>query len=280
MIDVALRFFKRFAVLIPGLIGAYFVAADVYPFLEGRVPAPVAFLAAYVFAAYILIPALLRLIRLFIRPDHIPHYCITADGFASDPINIGLVGTEKQITDAMTAAGWFAADRRAPATILKLIRSIILNQPYPTAPFSNLYLFGRKQDLAFQLPIGHNPNARHHVRFWMTEPTLTKSEKEHLDFWQKLVGGKKTSKRKQLWVGAASRDVGIGFIRHNAQFTHSVHPDTDSERDKIVQNLKTAGKVKRTRRVVVGEAYRLRNRVFRSHLRSDGKMTIVTLKNQ
>lgn len=279
MIDWLIRNFKRLMVLLPGLAGAYLVATDVYPFLDRQIPAGFAVLIAYMIAAYVLIPALLRVVRIFIHPDHIPHYCVTADGFASDPINIGLIGTEAQIKKAMAAAGWLTADKRTFKTLARLIYSILLRKPYPTAPFSNLYLFGRKQDLGFQVPIGNSPDQRHHVRFWMTEPTLSRSEKEHLDFWQKFVHGKKKPNKKQLWVGAASKDMGIGFIRHNAQFTHSVHPDTDAERDKIVGDLRKAKRVKSTRSVTVGEAYKIRNRVLRSHLRSDGKMCIVTLSS-
>lgn len=278
MIDVSVRLFKRLIVLVPGLLGAYLVATDVFPFLDRQIPAPLAVLLAYIFAAYILIPALLRIVRIFFRPSHIPHYCVTPDGFASDPINIGLVGTREQIESSMVKAGWYPSDKRTIKTVLKLVYSVILHKPYPTAPFSYLYLFGRKQDLGFQLPIGSNPHQRHHVRFWMTEPTMSKSEREHLDFWQKLVHGIKKPNKKQLWVGAASRDIGIGFIRHNAQFTHSVHPDTDAERDLIVDDLRKAKRIKSLRNLTIGEAYKIRNRVFRSHLRSDGQLSIVTLK--
>ncbi len=279
MIHKFARYFKRFVVLLPGLIGAYFATTDVVPFFDRRVPLPIAVLLGYILAAYILIPALLRLLRIILRPKHIPHYCITSDGFASDPINIGLVGTKTQVQDAMLAAGWHLADRRTLKSIGRMIYSVTFQQRYLNAPFSYLYLFGRKQDLGFQLPIGDSPNARHHVRFWMAEPTLTSEQREHLDFWDRLVHGKKRrTKQGQLWIGAASRDIGIGFIKHNAQFTHSVHPDTDAERDLIIHTLKKAKKVLKTRKVTVGEAYRLRNRVFRSHLRSDGKMTIATLK--
>jgi len=277
MIDFFVRFLKRLIVLVPGIVGAYLVATDVYPFLDRQIPAPLAFLLAYIFAAYVLIPALLRVVRIFFRPNHIPHYCVTADGFASDPINIGLVGTRKQIVLSMKKAGWSTSDQRTIKSVARLVYSVIFRKPYLTAPFSYLYLFGRRQDLGFQKSIGDNPNQRHHVRFWMTEPTISKSEKEHLDFWQKLVHGKMKHNKKQLWIGAASRDIGIGFIRHNAQFAHSVHPNTDAERDLIVSDLDKTKQLKNTRDVTVGEAYKIRNRVFRSHLRSDGKMSIVTL---
>jgi hypothetical protein len=34
-----------------------------------------------------------------------------------------------------------------------MVRAFVLNQPYPTAPFSTLYLFGRGQDIGFQKAI-------------------------------------------------------------------------------------------------------------------------------
>ena len=34
---------------------------------------------------------------------------------------------------------------------------------------TNLYLFGRKEDLAFEQPVGDSPRHRHHVRFWRAE---------------------------------------------------------------------------------------------------------------
>ncbi len=278
MINRLVRTFKRFIVLVPGIIGTYFVTRDIFPVLDEQVPVPLAVLLAYIIAAYGIIPALLRVVRLIFPPKHIPHYCITADGFASDPINIGLVGSRKQIVAAMHKAGWYGTDKRTVRSVGKTIYSVLFSKQYKTAPFSYLYLFGRRQDLGFQLPIGNSPHARHHVRFWRAEPTISHQEKNSLDFWERLITGKKRRAKSQLWVGAASKDTGIGLIRHNAQFTHSVHPDTDAERDLIIEDLKAAKRVSSTRKVHVGEAYKLRNRVFRSHLRSDGKLTIATLK--
>ncbi len=278
MIDTLIRLLKRFVILIPGIFGALFATTEVFPLLDRSIPAPLAIFIAYVFAAYVLIPALLRLLRIIIRPKHIPHYCVTSDGFASDPINIGLVGSKRQVTSAMKQAGWYGTDKRTISSIAKMAYSVIFSKPYPTAPFSYLYLFGRKQDLGFQLPIGNNPHARHHVRFWRAEPTITTEQRNHLDFWERLATGKPKKSKSKLWIGAASRDIGVGLIRHNAQFTHSVHPDTDAERDLIVRSLRSAKLVESTKNVKVGESYKIRNRVFRSHLRSDGKLTIVTLK--
>jgi hypothetical protein len=277
MIDAVIRFFKRFAVLIPGLVGAYLVATDAYPILNRQVPAPLAVLGTYILGAYILIPGIMRIIRIFIKPNHIPHYSTTPDGLASDPVNIGVVGTRDQVIKAMTAAGWHLADKRTIGTVLKMGVAIVLRKPYLNAPFSNLYLFGRKQDLGFQLPVNDSPNSRHHVRFWSCSPLISDIEKRHISFWQRHIL-KEPKAERQLWLGAASLDVGLGIIMHNAQLTHAVHPDTDAERNLIVKMLSKAGRVRSKKVIKVGEAYKLRNRVFRTHLKTDGKVVILTLK--
>ncbi|MDZ7744554.1 MAG: LssY C-terminal domain-containing protein [Candidatus Saccharibacteria bacterium] len=277
MVSILVRFFKRFAVLIPGLAVAYFVTVGVYPFLDRNTPTAFAVLVAYIIAAYIFIPLLLRVIRFFIRPKHIPLYCVTPDGFASDPINIGIEGTREQIIKAMTEAGWHLADKRTVRTVGKMVISYILKRPYLNAPFSNLFLFGRRQDIGFQLPVKNQPNHRHHVRFWANQPKLPKDVEADLKFWQKHTPGNAPSK-PVLWVGAASRDVGLAIIRHNAQFTHMIDPDTNAERNLIAKHLKQTNLVKETRSVKLGEPYSLVNRVLRGKLHADGKMTILTLK--
>jgi hypothetical protein len=42
---------------------------------------------------------------------------------------------------------------------------MVFKRPDDEAPVSTLYLFGRKEDLAFEKPVGGSPKERHHVRF-------------------------------------------------------------------------------------------------------------------
>lgn len=279
MLNALIRFFKRTVVLIPGLAAAYFATKGVYPFLDRQVIAPVAVLGAYIIAAYVLIPSFMRVVRFFLRPSHIPHYSVTADGFASDPVNIGVIGPRDKVIAAMTAAGWHLADKRTIKSSIQFGWATLFRRQYLKAPFSNLYLFGRKQDLGFQLPIKGNPYGRHHVRFWACPPPLTEIEERHLAFWRvHLPTNGRQKAPEQLWLGAASLDVGLGIILHNAQLTHTVHSDTDAERNLIVKMLTDAKQVAKKRIIKIGEAYKLRNRVFRAHLKTDGRVVILTLK--
>lgn len=278
MFALIVRLIKRGAVLMPGLVVAYIAVRDIYPALDRAVPRVVAILITYVLVAYVLIPALLRLINFILRPTHIPLYSTTPDGFACDPINVGVIGTRTQMVRAMKSAGWYQADKRTPRTLFKMIVATLTRRPYPTAPFSTLYLFGRGQDIGFELPIDNQPDERHHVRFWACHMEGPEAFHEHVRFWQRFAWQRAQGPARQLWVGCVSRDVGIGIIRHNAQMTHMIDPDTNSERDLLVANLKATKHVKSTRKIRVGKPYRLRNRVFRGHMHADGMLTICELR--
>ncbi len=76
-------------------------------------------------------------------------------------------------------------------------------------PVSNLFLFGRKADLAFEKPLGDSPRERHHVRFWRTE---------------------KTHAGRPAWIGSAAFDIGVELSRTTGQVTHHISPDSDAER--------------------------------------------------
>jgi hypothetical protein len=139
-----------------------------------------------------------------------------------------------------------------------------------------LYLFGRKQDIAFEIPIEGSAGSRHHVRFWAT----TYQDKKRLSVKNIHWHHRRAVLQKDnlLWVGAASLDTGIAPIRHNLQLTHMVHPDTNQERELIVSQLKSAGLVTKQSNVKLSDAYKLTNRAWRASLHADGKMTILKLK--
>lgn len=278
MMPLLTRILKRLVVLLLGALVIYVAVWEVFPFFDNRTPVTLALLATYVVMAYFAIPALFRVIRLFYRPSHIPLYCITPDGFASDPLNVGLIGSRPQIIMAMEAAGWHMADAKSPTNTTRQIIAYILKQPYANAPVSSLYLFGRKQDLAFQKEISGATGHRHHVRFWATDVMTPLAFAKDVHFWKRFHARHHQMSERQFWIGASSKDIGLAPIRHNAQLTHMVHPDTNAERELIVHDLRRANKLAGVQKVRVNAPFKLRNRAWRAQLHSDGNLKICILK--
>jgi hypothetical protein len=209
-------------------------------------------------------------------------YSTTPDGFASDPVNVGVVGTRRQLIDAMRHAGWELADEHGLRNMAREVISTLFKQPYPKSPMSSLYLFGRSQDLGFEIGIADSFKNRHHVRFWSTtfdkpgtDPVIDANSIHWFTRreWRHRGEG---HDEELLWLGAASKDVGLAFIRHNAQLTHMIHPDTDAERDLIVEQLQIDGAWLESSLQIM-EPYKLRNRVWRGYLQTDGQLKIVRL---
>lgn len=276
MVENTLRLVKRILLLLPGIGIAYLAINDVYPLINRQLPSVLSILVTYVLFAYVLLPTAFRLISLISKPRHVPFYSTTPDGFASDPINVALFGTSQEVVNAMSAIGWQVADPRTPKNLVKFIVALLLAKPYPTAPFSSLYLLGRSQDLGFQLPVGGNPRHRHHVRFWAVKPTTAEHFREHVTFWKKH-HPEQVPDDHFLWLGAASLDTKLGVIRHNGQISHMIHHDTNAERDLIVSLLKKYKLVSKIRTVTIASPYQLRNRVLTGYLQADGQLTICEL---
>ena len=141
----------------------------------------------------------------------------TGDGTPADPLNFALVGTRREVVHCLVAAGWRPADPLSLKSSLEIVEASVLGKPYETAPVSNLFLWGRPQDLAFEKPVGNNPRQRHHVRFW---------ESAELD-----------ANGRPLWAGAAIFDRAVELSRRTGQVTHQIDGDIDRERETLVRDL-------------------------------------------
>lgn len=183
-----------------------------------------AFVPVWALSAYVLLPSLNRVLTGL----YVPHYFIgrarTADGLLGDPVNLAVTGSPERLAAAMRAAGWTAADPLTPATAWHISRAAVLHRSYPAAPVSPLYVFGRRQALAFEREVADSPAQRHHVRFWVCPPG-----------WR-LPGGALVD-----LVGAATFDRRVGLSLFTLQVTHKVAARTDAERDLVVAALRSAG---------------------------------------
>lgn len=253
-----------------------------FPYFNDKLPLALALLVLYCLLAYGAIPLLLRFRDVLLRPDHIPLYAITPDGWPSDPVNIAVIANSKRhLIKSMQSAGWYTADKKTLINMLREVWAIVFNKPYPTAPFSTLYLFGRAFDIGFQMPTNDrlSPRTRHHVRFWRVR--LPEKNKHHgaYDFWwrrlQHLFGAE-----SQVWIGAAIDDIKpLGFQWRNGRLTHGIDTEIDRERDFIIQTLGESEQIKHTDVVQAGEPFTFRGQQFRNKFICDGSIRVVTLTN-
>jgi hypothetical protein len=179
-------------------------------------------LVAYLLIAFIVMPFLWhRYEERHPALADVPNVTHTKSGIPGDPLNVALVGSEEQLDRSMLATGWYPADPITLASSLRIAVGVVFKRPFDEAPVSPLYLFGRKEDLAFEKPVGDNPRERHHVRFWRSD--------------------KLDDQARPLWIGAATFDTRVGFARDTGQFTHHISPDVDADRDLIMTDLRQAG---------------------------------------
>jgi hypothetical protein len=182
----------------------------------------VVLLLAYLASAYLVIPALTaRYAHRHPAFDDIPNITLTGDDHPGDPLNVSLIGSEKEVKKIMVAAKWYPADPLTLKSCLEIAEASVLKRPYDEAPVSSLYLYGRKEDLAFEKPVGDDPRKRHHVRFWRT-PAVN-------------VDG------RPIWIGAAIFDQRVGLSRTTGQITHHTAADIDAERDFLFHDLQETG---------------------------------------
>ena len=178
------------------------------------------FFVVWIIVAYLALPRLHRILSSIYVPNYFIGRTRTADGILSDPVNLAARGSEEQLHKVMDAAGWSLADDITPRSAWKMVTTVLRRKSYPNAPVSPAFLFGRKQDFAYQQEVDNNPNQRHHVRFWRCPKG-----------WL-LPGGHRVD-----WLAAGTYDRSIGVSLFTFQLTHRIDEDTDIERDYIIQTV-------------------------------------------
>jgi LssY C-terminus len=180
-------------------------------------------LGAYVLLAYVVLPSA------WTHYEHQhglagrPMVTHTEQGIPGGPLNVGLVGSQEDVVRAMHAAGWFPADPITLRSSLGIIDSVLLRRSYQDAPVSPLFYQGRREDLAYEKPVGASADQRHHVRFWKV-----------------LESGQEG---RIVWLGSVTFDRGVGLSRYTGQVTHHIAPDLDAERDALIGDLVQAGMI-------------------------------------
>jgi hypothetical protein len=266
------RLLQRLLILGLGIFSVWLIVFVVFKFADSRLPWVLALGLTYGIAAYVILPRAVRMGLKVLQRKSVPQFTITGDGLPGDPVNLVLMGTLQQLRAAFAAAGWSEADRLGLASSWRMIRAFVFNSPYPTAPFSTLYLFGRGQDIGFQKAIDDSPRKRHHIRFWSLSLEHAEGTVGTASFWMNT--DRPPDHARVLWIGAGTRDTGFSLTQLTFQVTHATDSDTNAERDYIVAELR--------KHRVIGEI-----RIYRSgqqlstervnHYIADGEVTVADL---
>jgi len=186
-------------------------------------------LVVYLLVAYLLLPLAWQHYEHQPNLADTPKTTRTSNNIPGDPLNVGLVGTKEEVELALQAAGWHPADAVSTRSSLHIAESVVLDRQYADAPVSSLYVWGRKQDLAFEQLVGKSARERHHVRFWKSDAVAADG--------------------RPTWLGAATFDRSVGLSHRTGQITHHIDADVDAERDHVLNSLIAAHQLVQTYQV-------------------------------
>jgi hypothetical protein len=179
--------------------------------------------AIYAVAAYLILPVLWTHHERQKGLATLPMVTRTAQGIPGDPMNVGLIGDKLDVVCAMHQAGWYPADPITLRSSIEIVGSVLLDRPYRDAPVSNLFYLDRREDLAFEKPIGTSADRRNHVRYWKV---LERGDEG-----------------RPVWLGSATLDRSVGVSRYTGEITHHISADLDAERAVLASDLENAGMV-------------------------------------
>jgi hypothetical protein len=267
-----IRLLQRLAILGLGVLSVWLIVFVVFRIADNRLPWILALSATYGVGAYVILPRVVRMSLKISKRQRVPRYTITGDGLPGDPVNVALIGTFSELRAAFAAIGWMEADRLNLKSSIGMARSFVFNKPYPKAPFSTLYLFGRGQDIGLQKAIDDSPRKRHHVRFWALGLGKAESTLGTASFW--LNTDRPPEADRVLWVGAVTRDTGIGLTKLTFQITHATDSDTNAEREFLFGELKKGRVIDDVRSYQTGDELITENV---NHYVTDGDVAVANL---
>lgn len=177
-------------------------------------------------------------------------------GQSADIINLAFVGSKEELARAFRAAGWFEAEPKTARTLSRTYNSYAGQTGYPSAPVSKLLYGTIEPDATFQKSF-NTISKRHHIRVWR-------------------VGGNSRSAAQEIWLGAATHDIGIDFNRGGMTFSHKIDRRIDLEREKVVNDLVFANCAERAQMVERPAAARTGQTT--KEIVTDGRLSVLLLR--
>ena len=133
-----------------------------------------------------------------------------------DPLNLVVIGDVVGFMTALIGGGWDVTEGMSLSSIWRTVGSSLFGKRYRHSPVSSLYVFGRRQDAAFQRA-RRTVDERNHLRVWLTRLRFN---------------------GLPVWIGQISRDIGVKFtLKTGSVVTHVIDPDVDNDRYYLMQNF-------------------------------------------
>jgi hypothetical protein len=176
-----------------------------------------------------------------------------------DMVNVLVVGTQDQLIQAFTTAGWVQVDKTVSTTAVNALLGSLQKKDYLTMPMSILYLFDRAQDYGF----AH------------AEPVRVAMSRNHLRVWKSelMIEG------RPLWCVAATHDIGFERDQRNNGLTHKIDPEIDGEREFVNGTLSGTGLVLQRAHVTPADALTTAKTATGGEFHSDGRILVLVLKD-
>ncbi len=187
----------------------------------------------------------------------IPRRITDHDGRPGDVVNFLLIGSEDKVKNAFRDAGWVLVDRTKTEAVLHALLASTAKQSYVEMPMSELYLFGRAQDFGY---------AR-------AEPVQVVASRHHLRLWKAPVD----SQGQQVWVGAATHDIGFEKDQRSGGVTHKIDPNIDQEREFVLACFQEAGTLSGSSYLTPSDAVREARTATGGSFHSDGRVLVMVL---
>jgi len=175
-------------------------------------------------------------------------------------VNILLIGSEDDVLNVFTTAGWVKVDKSVGGTIREGLLDTFEKKDYLTMPMSTLYLFDRSQDYGF----AH------------AEPVRVVMSRNHLRVWKSPY----QVKGRPLWCIAATHDIGFERDQRNNGLTHKIDPAIDGEREYVNQTLSATGLVVARGHVTPADALTTAKTATGGEFHSDGRILVLALKSE
>jgi hypothetical protein len=188
----------------------------------------------------------------------IPRRVSDPQGNPGDMVNVLILGTQDDVVQAFTAAGWVKVDSSVQDTVLTGLVDSLSKKDYLTMPMSILYLFKRPQDYGF----AH------------AEPVRVAMSRNHLRVWKSPY----TAGGQTVWCAAATHDIGFERDQRNNGITHKIDPAIDGEREYVNDTLSATGLVVQRTHVTPANPLTEAKTATGGSFQSDGRILVLVVK--